>query len=188
MATREREAGHTDKVLFRKASSTNVSAHLSGQRREHAFELTGGSLALDFANTLDDRRRKRPREHIRDFADLLSWGRQAGAVNSAQATLLLRTASRNASTAQTTLRRALVLREAIYRIFSAAAQRRAVPQSDLVLLNAAVGNAFRHLRVASAAPAAHKKRAGSAFAWDWNEDHSLDRILSPLVRSAVQVL
>jgi len=107
MATREREAGHTDKVLFMKASSTNVSAHLSGQRREHAFELTGGSLALDFANTLDDRRRKRPREHIRDFADLLSWGRQAGAVNSAQATLLLRTASRNASTAQTTLRRAL---------------------------------------------------------------------------------
>jgi len=43
------------------------------------FELSGGVLCLDFANTLGDRPRCES-EHLKCYADLLRFVRQAGAL------------------------------------------------------------------------------------------------------------
>ena len=47
---------------------------------EYVFDLSGGRLCLDFANTLDGRASE-PRERLNTYADLVSWGRQAGSVS-----------------------------------------------------------------------------------------------------------
>ena len=170
----------------------NATAQLSRRTGEHRFELTGGALALDFANTLDDRHRDLHRDHLPDFGALVSWSRQAGAMNNGQAAFLVRAASRRAAAARAALRRGHVLREAIYRIFSAEAHGRAVPPADLALLNAEVANFYRRLRIKPMAPAKQTgriARTGRAFAWDWDEEcAALERMLWPVVRSAAELL
>ena len=43
------------------------------------FELSGGALCLDFANTLGDRPRS-TNEHLRDYGDFLRFSRQTGSI------------------------------------------------------------------------------------------------------------
>ena len=147
---------------------------------EFAFELTGGALCLDFANTLDNRGRPSPRELLHTFPQFVGWSRQAGALSGGQAAALLRRVARRSAAARATLRRATVLREAIYRIFSACAEHRAAPPTDLTLFNAAAANAFHNLRVG---------RSRRGFVWDWEDDPAaLDRMLWPVLRSAANLL
>jgi predicted RNA-binding Zn ribbon-like protein len=147
---------------------------------EFAFEITGGALCLDFANTADDRPRERPQELLHSFADLVAWSRQAGALPAHEAAQLLRAASRHPGAAQATLRRALVLREAVFRIFSAVAGRRPAPPADLALVNAAASKALGKLRIVG-------RRRG--FTWEWEENPAaLDRMLWPVMRSGAELL
>ena len=63
------------------------------------FELTGGALCLDFANTLGDR----PRcceEHLPGYEELLRWSGQAEAVEAAQLEALESEASSHPRKAQ----------------------------------------------------------------------------------------
>jgi predicted RNA-binding Zn ribbon-like protein len=147
---------------------------------QFAFELTGGALCLDFANTLDNRRREHPRELLAGFPQFVAWSRQAGALTSDQAARLLRRAARRPAAARTILQRAIALREAIYRIFSACSKNSAAPPADLALLNAAAANAFRNLRIG---------RTRRGFVWEWEDDPAaLDRMLWPVLRSAADLL
>ena len=50
------------------------------QRSGQVFDLTGGRLSLDFANT-SCHRSTRPKEQLASYADLVSFARQAGIVN-----------------------------------------------------------------------------------------------------------
>jgi predicted RNA-binding Zn ribbon-like protein len=147
---------------------------------ELAFEITGGALCLDLANTVDNRLREHPRELLHHFADLVAWSRQAGALTADRAMHLLRASARRPAAARAAVRGARELREALFRIFSAAAARRSAPPADLALLNAAAGSAFRHLRIG---------RARGGFAWQWEDDPAaLDRMLWPVLRSAAELL
>jgi hypothetical protein len=47
---------------------------------EPGFELTGGDLSLDLANTRSRRPTPEPREDLRHYDDLVAWGLQAGAL------------------------------------------------------------------------------------------------------------
>ena len=148
---------------------------------EFTFEITGGALCLDFANTIDNRPRDVPREFLHSFADLVAWSRQAGALTANQAAHHFRVGAQRPAAARATLRRVLELREALFRIFSAAAAagRPALP-ADLVLFNAAAAHAFRNLRIG-------RRRRG--FAWEWEDDPAaLDRMLWPVLRSAAELL
>jgi predicted RNA-binding Zn ribbon-like protein len=147
---------------------------------EFPFEITGGALCLDFANTVDNRPQKQPRELLHRFADLLAWSRQAGALAAKQAAHLERVAARHPHAARATLRSARELREALFRIFSAAAAGRPALAVDIALFNAAAASAFRHLRIG---------RTRRGFAWQWQVDPAaLDRMLWPVLRSAADLL
>ncbi len=46
-------------------------------KQEQIFDLTGGLLCLDFANTLDNRTDVHPQELLNSYNDLVLWSQQA---------------------------------------------------------------------------------------------------------------
>src|SRR3989442_15528529 len=132
------------------------------------------ALCLDFANTL--RRGAAPRDQLSRYADLVAGARRAGALADAAARRLLGAARRRPAAATAALRRGLALREAIYRLLSAVADRRPPRGADLATVNAAVAGALALSRLGA---------RGGGFAWDWAGDRdALDRPLWPGARSA----
>ena len=148
---------------------------------EPIFDFTGGHPALDFANTVDDRPGERPKDHLGRYADLLAWGRQAGVLTDEQARRLAREAERRPAAAAAVLRRAVDLREAIYRIFLAVGGGGEPAPADLTTLNGALADALARARVVPAG-------VGEGFAWGWADDDALERVLWPVARSAADLL
>src|SRR5919112_6013655 len=93
---------------------------VGGERHERRFKLRGGDVSLDLVNTLGWRLTGYPREYLRSYEDLLEWGRQAGLLALEEKEDLFRQATLDPEGAREALSRALVLREALHRIFSGA--------------------------------------------------------------------
>jgi predicted RNA-binding Zn ribbon-like protein len=147
---------------------------------EHAFDLSGGSLCLDFANTVSDRGSDHPVEHLRRWADLVAWGRQAGALDDGQAASLARRGEARPREAAALLDQALALREAIFATFAAVAAGREPPAAAVAVLNAHLPRALSHLQLSPA-------REGLVL--DWEEDPAaLDRLLWPVAWGAARLL
>ena len=143
------------------------------------FELTGGALCLDFANTLGDR----PRcceEHLPGYEELLRWSRQAEALDSAQIDALEGEADGHPRQARAAFAQAIELREAIYRIFAALSRQVRPEADDIRELNSHLHRALPHLEVES---------TEESFAWSWSgPERALDRMLWPVARSAADLL
>lgn len=148
--------------------------------RSRVFELTGGRLCLDFANTVEDRPGDAPRDLLESYDDLVDWGQQAHILTEGQAQRLLAGAASHPVEAAEALRRAITVREAIYRIFRARAEEATPAEEDLRTFNAALADAMAH---------ACLMQQDGGFAWDWSEeDGNLERVLWPVVRSAADIL
>jgi predicted RNA-binding Zn ribbon-like protein len=147
----------------------------------YVFEITGGHLCLDLANTLDSRPSTQPRELLLDFEDLVSWGLQTGAISGPTGRRLRKQAKANPRRARQALENARKVREDVFRIFTALAEGQAPPTPALQGLNAAVSEALSSRRL---------KAVGSGMGWDWPESPSLhlDRVLWPTVASAAELL
>jgi predicted RNA-binding Zn ribbon-like protein len=98
------------------------------------FQLVGGHVALDFANTLDFRYDpERKVDLLRDYDHLLEFARQSGVITRREArTLLLKT---SASDRSLTLNRAIEVREAIDSLFRAVMSGKSPRRSCLRVLN-----------------------------------------------------
>jgi predicted RNA-binding Zn ribbon-like protein len=144
----------------------------------YTFELTGGALCLDFANTLGDRPRATD-EHLVRWTDLVEWGVQASVVPSREAAALRRWAGQHEREAAAALAAARDLREAIYRIFSAIAAKGPAPAADLSRLNDWLRGCLGHLHVTA-------RRGG--YQWAWVPAPVPERVLWPVVRSAADLL
>jgi predicted RNA-binding Zn ribbon-like protein len=144
------------------------------------FDLTGGLLCLDFANTVDDRTEVHPQELLNSYYDLVSWSEQAQVLTEREAQRLLEKAARRPSEAIRVLQQAVVIREAIFRIFKAVAEDASPENEDLVLLSAAVADAQNHARIVP---------MENGFRWDWaTKAGELDCMLWPVVQSAADFL
>src|SRR5713226_4496299 len=86
------------------------------------FDLSGGSLCLDFTNTVDDRWTEVQREHLTSYRNLVAWAEQTQILSSEEAKQLLEVATRQPDKADAVLQQAIAIREVIYRIFAALAQ------------------------------------------------------------------
>ena len=149
-------------------------------KEERIFDISSGLLCLDFANTVDDRTDEHPQELLVSYADLVAWSRQAKVLSENEAWKLLEKAKKPHVEANKVLRRAVEIREAIFRIFKTVAEGRSPQDEDLALLSAIVAEAQGHARIV---PGAH------GFRWDWVETGSeLDCMLWPVVRSASDFL
>jgi predicted RNA-binding Zn ribbon-like protein len=144
------------------------------------FELSGGVLCLDFANTLSYRGRADPVERLTSYAALVVWGQQAGVLTDREAQRLARAAARRPAEATIVHAHALTLREALYRLFSAVAAGRSPDTADVTTVNRMLAQALGWLQI-GATP--------EGFRWKWNgPGDALDRMLWPVLRSAADLL
>lgn len=148
--------------------------------REFKFDLSGGHLALDFANTVSRRDYPAKRnDHLRHYDDLVSFAQQSGLLTASAATGLRREAEANAAGAAQALRGAIVLREAVYRGFQHTADGKAITPQDLELIERYNLTALRHRRL---------ERVHGGYAWKWEAEGDLNRILWPIAHSAAELI
>ena len=149
---------------------------------EFKFDLTGGMLCLDFANTVS--RRDDPelrREHLAGYGDMVAFARQSALLSVKQAGELHSYAEQHAQQAQRIFHRALEFREVLYRAFSAIAQKKTPAAADLEKINGAALEALQHRCLA---------RANGGYRWEWqsNEKNPLEGILWQTAQSAAELL
>ncbi len=84
-----------------------------------SFELTGGRLCLDFANTVDDRPTDHPKDRLKGYEALVAFGLQAGILSNAEVRELASASRRYPRKGARIFREAMALRETIFRIFAA---------------------------------------------------------------------
>jgi predicted RNA-binding Zn ribbon-like protein len=143
------------------------------------FELSGGALCLDFANTWGDRGRPES-EGLHSYRELVAFALQAEALESEEAEALLQQAGWDAEAAEQAFAEARRLRESLYRLFSARAAGRRPPAGDLERLNAYLPEALAGLRLAP---------KGEGYAWRGADGgEALTSALRPVVRSAAELL
>jgi len=144
------------------------------------LELLGGRTSLDFANTVDWHASDEPIEYLTSYAALVAWGQHVGILTDRQVQDLLDEAGRHPSEADAIHQRAVVLREAIYRMFAAISGGFPAEEDDLELLNAELSCTLACSRVVL---------SGEGYAWDWvGEEVALDRVLWPVVHDAADLL
>jgi predicted RNA-binding Zn ribbon-like protein len=147
--------------------------------REGPFELSGGALCLDFANTA--RYHPPEREDLGSHGALVAWAEQAGVLGKAAARAVRAEAARRPAAAAKALARAQALRGAIYRVLSAHAAGERVQPNDLAVIAGASAEAAGHMRLVP--------REGG-FTWETDPAalRSLDGALWPVARSASDLL
>src|ERR1700724_2382251 len=84
----------------------------SGSQAEPVFEMSGGALCLDFANTWSDRGRPET-DKLCGYADLLAFARQAGLLDVGEGSRLADLAARERRAAAAALDLARGLREVL---------------------------------------------------------------------------
>ncbi|HEY6201883.1 MAG TPA: CGNR zinc finger domain-containing protein [Candidatus Limnocylindria bacterium] len=148
-------------------------------RADHDFEFVGGSVALDFANTLGGMHTAPTHEHLVEYADLVEFGRSAGTLARPETRRLAEEAARQPARAAGVLRRAIALREAIWRVFDAFAKSERADPADFATIQGEELAALKHARFA---------QSGSDVADRWSDELLLDRPLWDIARSAVELL
>jgi predicted RNA-binding Zn ribbon-like protein len=150
------------------------------RRRQPKFELIGGNVCLDFINTLDDRPSAEPKELLRNYNELLSFGEDTGLLPPKVVDFFFENVHTMPGAAADALRRAINLREAMHAVFSALTNRQTAPQVAMDTLNAYIQDAAVHSRLV-----AHEGRC------EWRFDNmgsALDAILWPIARAAADLL
>ena len=144
------------------------------------LKLLGGRLSLDFVNTADWHASDHPVEFLTSYSDLVAWSQHVGILTEHQAQRLLQKAARRPGDASAVLERAIALREAIYRIFSAISRGRPPQAADLATFNVELSEALAQSRIVSKA---------EGFTWDWADaEEALDRMLWPVAHDAAGLL
>src|SRR5437763_2491424 len=146
----------------------------------YVYDLTGGRVCLDFANTVSYRGSENSPDHLRSYGDLIAFGDQTGIVSPAVARELAKQAAAHPAAARDALARALAVREALFRMFVAIAASRRPRPADLALLNDHVPAAFARGRLAAA-------RDRFVLQVEPAPDDLLS-LLAPIVKSAVDLL
>jgi predicted RNA-binding Zn ribbon-like protein len=125
----------------------NVDTRFGGREAGGVFrfELTGGALALDFVNTLDERQGE-PKELLTDYQRLLDWSEQAGALATAACARLKKTAAGEPRKAKEALKRARDLREILYSILERLTHGD-LEERDIEPLNSWIGKAGARARL-----------------------------------------
>ena len=147
-------------------------------RADHDFEFVGGSVALDFANTLGGMHAAPTHEHLVEYADLVEFGRSAGTISPSQGRRLIGEAEREPARAAAVLRRAISLREAVWRVFDAFAKNARAEPTDLATIHEEELAALRHARFQPSA---------ADIDYAWSDELPLDRPLWAIARSAADL-
>jgi len=143
----------------------------------HPFDYISGSLILDFTNV--GTHAGHNHEHLRSYNDLVGFVREAGGLSPSDARRLVAEAARHPSAAKAVLGRAIALRDASMRAFSAFARGKTPDAHDLELIGREAATALAHRRIA---------QTGRQITWTWADDPTLERVLWPIAQSGGALL
>ena len=155
------------------------------------MRLVGGQLCLDFVNTVDGRGSYSPRSNspsannvigdkLENYFDLVERSRHAGIITVVESRRLIEEGRRNATEARKVFKRAIALREALYRVFKAMLAGRMPRNVDLDTVNDELQRARSHERLTG---------AGDGFTWEWiGPATALDRMLWSIAHSGAEYL
>jgi predicted RNA-binding Zn ribbon-like protein len=144
------------------------------------LKLIGGWLCLDFTNTVDCRNSDHSHENLSTYQRLVSWSRHANILTEDEARHMLQEANVHPTNAKMILERAITIREALYRIFSAIANNRPLNAADINTLNTEMSISMAQMRL---------KPTGITNPWKYTfEEKKLDRMLWLIIHSATELL
>jgi predicted RNA-binding Zn ribbon-like protein len=153
---------------------------MSKKRDAGSIKLIGGALCLDFVNTVHFYGGADPGEYLNTYQDLIAWSRRVGTISDDEAKTLSRRAGRNPAEANSAHKRAIELREAIYRIFTITLKGQSPAQGDLAVFNNYFAKAMMRSQIV---------KTQEGFYWDMSGNKAkLDWILYPVIRSAADLL
>ena len=144
------------------------------------FDLSGGNLALDFVNTVSNRPAAEPIERLTDYNHLVFFGLESNLYPHAMVNDLYIRAGRLPGMSKNALLKAIQFREALFAIFSAVVEHRAIP-----------GNALQQLTLILQEGMANGRLVhdGHRFAWEWTSMNiHLESALWPVARAAADLL
>ena len=147
---------------------------------DHDIELSGGALALDFANTIGGTHVAPTHDHLRSYGDIARFAVLAGAIPPSVAKRLTQRAERERARSEAVYELGIALRESIWAVFSALASGDSPRDADLALIGdaAAAGTARSRLVY-------DKDGVGWSLPSDSDE---LERPLWDIARSAADLL
>jgi predicted RNA-binding Zn ribbon-like protein len=143
------------------------------------LDLVGGNAALDFANTINSRTAPE-HDYLTTYADVVAWAELAGVLPGEAGRALRKRASRARSGEDRTFRRALLMRESIYRTFSAIAAGQPPTTPEVRKLLGAYSQAVARGSLEQ------KPGGGSALRWTWRPGR--DDVLDPIAYAAGHLL
>jgi len=150
-------------------------------QEEQPYSFIGENLALDFTNTASDVLTDSPHDHFGSYADLVSWGKQAGFLSPEDGRKLIKEATRRPGEAEQVLLHALEFKNTLRGIFARIAEQLPLPTVELDLFNRELSDAMCHARVLP------DTERGYSWAWD-DLASSLDGVLWPVARAAADLL
>lgn len=150
--------------------------------KKHAANLSllGGRPCLDFVNTLDWRGSDQPVEFLHTYQDLVAWSRYAGTISLNEANYFNQRSKKRLSKQTKVLRKAINLRETIYRIFSSLSEGKPAPINDLVAFNKFLSQTMKNSQIVRVKDGYQLNLRG--------EMAKLGGILNPLIQSAADLL
>lgn len=147
-------------------------------RDAEKHHLIGGMLCLDFANTLYGHTES-VHEYLIDYRDLVLWSGHAGILAPDRVMIFLDKCKQSPGESKKVFHLAIHLREAIYRIFASLAKGKVPVEDDLQSFQKIWLEHQVHSRL---------KRTDSGFDIGWEDGDTLDAILWPITRSAMELL
>lgn len=141
-----------------------------------AAKLVAGELCLDFANTADWHAAAEPKETLTSYEALVSWAGRVGVLDASTARCLQQEAAKHPVAANAALKKAIAVREAIYRIAVGIIEGERPDARDLDTFNRALATALQQRRLVP---------GPGGLTWAWQAaDRGLDQILGPVLWSA----
>lgn len=157
-----------------------MSPHDEHSRRREPFDLSGGALCLDFANTWGNRADPST-DRLRGYEQLVAFVRQTGVLSAAAAGALSRTAAEDAEHAASALAEVRHFRQSIYCLFSTRARSGDVPPGEVDKINGVLGAALSRRRLAQG-------DGGLVWTWEDVDPGDLRAPLWPVIESAASLL
>jgi predicted RNA-binding Zn ribbon-like protein len=141
--------------------------------------LVGGNIALDFANTATGLEEDDWRDYLTDPLALLAWCKQAQGIPEPDFRHLLRVSVLDEDEADRFLGRARQVRDALNRLFAAAASGEPPAGADLDLLNQEMAEFRRQERIVW---------SPEGFRVESPSRRTLDALLAPMLQAAFDLL
>lgn len=176
------------KVYNYGAASVNMTLNINTNK----FNLIGGDPSLDFVNTAGGRisnpQKKNGRDYfnafysdkLKSYGDLIAWSLEVGLIDEKEAKKFLRMSKDSSKAAEAVLKRAVNLRESLYRLFKSSIENWQPELEDLKILNLEFTEACKHQKLSF-------EKSGFVFEWI-DRANALELMLWQISKSAVELL